>query len=219
MPGTPRTTPAADPGGPGRCGDSADPAIPGSPNTQGQSRREQILEVAATQFAERGFHGVSVYDLGAALGISGAALYKHFASKEALLGEMLVGISERLLSEGQRRADDAAAAGPEAVLEALIGWHVEFALAHPALITVQLRDLASLSEDDRHAVRGLQRRYVELWVRGICDAVGGDDNRARSAAHATFGLINSTPHSALLRPAEMAELLRQMALDALHGLR
>ena len=197
---------------PGRTANSGRSSGETRPST---SRREQILAVAATQFAERGFHGVSVCDLGAALGISGAALYKHFASKEALLGEMLVGISERLLSEGQRRADEAAAAGPDAVLQALIGWHVEFALAHPALITVQLRDLASLAEPDRHSVRDLQRRYVELWVRAIRAAVGGDETRARSAAHATFGLINSTPHSARLRRAEMADLLQQMALGAL----
>ncbi|BAK34022.1 putative TetR family transcriptional regulator [Microlunatus phosphovorus NM-1] len=197
---------------PGRTANSGRSSGETRPST---SRREQILAVAATQFAERGFHGVSVYDLGAALGISGAALYKHFASKEALLGEMLVGISERLLSEGQRRADEAAAAGPDAVLQALIGWHVEFALAHPALITVQLRDVASLAEPDRHSVRDLQRRYVELWVRAIRAAVGGDETRARSAAHATFGLINSTPHSARLRRAEMADLLQQMALGAL----
>jgi AcrR family transcriptional regulator len=181
------------------------------------TRREQILDVAATLFAERGFNGVSVYDVGAALGISGAALYKHFASKEALLGEMLVGISERLLSEGRRRADDAAADGADAVLRSLIGWHVEFALAHPPLITVQLRDLASLAEDDRRTVRRLQRSYVDLWVSAIVAAVGGDSVRARSAAHATFGLINSTPHSARLGRGEMADLLQRMALGALRA--
>ena len=112
------------------------------------SRREQIIDAAAALFAERGFHGVSVDDIGAAVGISGAALYKHFANKEALLGEMLVDISERLLSEGQRRADAVAADGPQAVLRSLVGWHVEFALRQSSLITVQLRDLASLADGD-----------------------------------------------------------------------
>ena len=181
------------------------------------SRRAQIVAVAAELFAERGFHGVSVYELGAAVGTSGAALYKHFANKEALLGEMLVGISERLLSEGQRRARAATPDGPEAVLAGLVDWHVEFALAHPALITVQLRDLASLSEDDRHTVRRLQREYVQLWISAIRAALGGDEARARSAAHATFGLINSTPHSARLRPEQMAELLHAMAIGALQA--
>jgi len=61
-------------------------------------RRHQILDTAAELFAARGFHGVSVADLGAACGISGPALYKHFPSKDAMLAEMLVSISEELLA-------------------------------------------------------------------------------------------------------------------------
>ena len=68
-----------------------------------RSRRDQIVATAATLFAERGYHGVSVGELGAACGISGPALYRHFASKDAVLAEMLVGISQRLLAEGRRR--------------------------------------------------------------------------------------------------------------------
>ena len=67
------------------------------------TRREQILATAADLFAARGFHGVSVDDLGAACGISGPALYRHFASKDAVLAEMLVSISERLLEVGRER--------------------------------------------------------------------------------------------------------------------
>ena len=66
-------------------------------------RRQQILDVAAGLFAQRGFHGVSVGDIGKAVGVSGPALYKHFDSKDAVLAEMLVAISERLLAEGQER--------------------------------------------------------------------------------------------------------------------
>ena len=69
------------------------------------TRREQILATAADLFAARGFHGVSVVDLGAACGISGPALYKHFASKDAVLAEMLVSISQRLLEVGRERSD------------------------------------------------------------------------------------------------------------------
>ncbi len=45
-----------------------------------------------------------------------------------------------------------------------MAWHVEFALHHQPLIVVQDRDWASLPEDARERVRGLQRRYVELWA-------------------------------------------------------
>jgi len=177
-------------------------------------RRQQILDAGAALFAQRGFHGVSIDDLGAAVGISGPALYRHFTSKEAMLGEMLVGISERLLAEGQHRVAEVPTG--EVALGALVDWHIEFALDHPSLITVQNRDLASLGDPDRRKVRQLQRRYVEIWVSAIREvAPDVDEQAARSAAHAVFGLINSTPHSARLDRDTMANLLRRMAIAAL----
>ena len=74
------------------------------------NRHSQILDVAARLFAGRGFHGVSVGDIGKAVGVSGPALYKHFDSKDAVLAEMLVAISERLLEVGRRRVEAAGAA-------------------------------------------------------------------------------------------------------------
>ena len=176
------------------------------------SRREQILRAAAQLFAERGSRAVGVDDVGAAVGVTGPAIYRHFASKDAMLAEMLLRISEHLLEGGSERV---AAAGddPLAQLHALIGFQVDFALDNPALITVQDRDLGSLSDTDAAQVRRLQRRYVEIWVAVLARLHPGAEAAAcRARAHAIFGLINSTPHSAgrLPRPA-MAELLSAMA--------
>ena len=186
-------------------------------NTEARpSRREQILTQAAELFATRGFHGVSVHDVGAACGISGPALYRHFASKDAMLAEMLVSISERLLSEGRRRV--AEAPGDRQALEALVGWHIDFALEHKALIVVQDRDWASLPADARERVRSLQRAYVGLWVEALRRLRPEVDNRAgQAAAHAVFGLLNSTPHSARLREERMRTLLAAMAWQALYA--
>ena len=178
------------------------------------SRREQILDTAASLFAERGFHGVSVVELGAACGISGPALYKHFPSKDAMLAEMLVEISEELLRVGRERS--AQAQDPTDALRALVAWHVEFALHHQPLIVVQDRDWESLPEQARERVRTLQREYVDLWaaqVRALDDR--RDLDTARAMAHAAFGLINSTPHSSLLPDAQMRDVLTTMALGAL----
>jgi AcrR family transcriptional regulator len=181
-------------------------------------RREQILATAAELFAARGFHGVSVADLGAACGISGPALYKHFVSKDAVLAEMLVSISEDLLAEGRDRV--AAASGPGDAVAALVDWHVDFALRHRPLIVVQDRDWESLPSEARERVRTLQREYVDLWagqLRAMHDPGSPDlsPDAARAMAHAAFGLINSTPHSGLLPDEAMQALLRRMALGAL----
>jgi AcrR family transcriptional regulator len=178
------------------------------------TRREQILDSAAALFAERGFHGVSVVELGAACGISGPALYKHFPSKDAMLAEMLVEISEELLRVGRERS--AAAATPADALHALVAWHVDFALRHKPLIVVQDRDWSSLPDDARERVRSLQRRYVGLWADRLRELHADlTPRRARAMAHAAFGLINSTPHSAMLGEPEMRDLLTAMATRAL----
>ncbi len=177
-------------------------------------RRQQILAVAAELFAEKGFHGVSIAELGAACGFSGPAIYRHFRSKDAVLAEMLASISDELLSVGRQRVRDAA--GPEDALRGLIDWHVTFALEHEALIIVQDRDWAALPLEAREKVRETQRKYVEVWVKQL-RAVHPDlaPKQARARVHATFGLLNSTPHSSFLPADEMRVLLADMAAQAL----
>jgi AcrR family transcriptional regulator len=182
------------------------------------SRREQILQAAARLFAERGARSVGVDDVGAAVGVTGPAIYRHFASKDAMLAEMLLRISERLL-DGGRAVVAAAGTDPRAQLGALIAFQTDFALDNPALITVQDRDLGALSDADARQVRTLQRRYVEEWVAVLARLdPAATTETCRARAHAVFGLINSTPHSAgrLARP-EMAALLTRMAEAAARG--
>jgi hypothetical protein len=137
-----------------------------------------------------------------------------FRGKQAILSEMLVSISEDLLREGRQRVRDAAS--DEAALESLIAWHVDFALAHKPLIVVQDRDWSALPLEAREKVRDTQRKYVEVWVK-VLRSVHPDLALApaRARVHAAFGLINSTPHSALVSDVAMKEILSGMALRAL----
>jgi AcrR family transcriptional regulator len=169
------------------------PIPPAQPTSAGATRREQILSEAAQLFAERGFHGVGVDEIGAAVGISGPGLYRHFPGKVAMLAELLVGISGRLFAEGKRRV--AEAADSAAALDALVRGHAAFALDDRPLIILHDRELDHLRESDRKLVRQLQRQYVELWV----EVVGKEhpdarEEEVRAAVHAVFGLLNSTPH-------------------------
>ncbi len=166
-------------------------------------RRTALLASAASLFARRGFRGVSIEDLGAAAGVSGPAVYRHFDGKQALLGALLVGVSEDLLAGG--RLVLANAPDPASALRALVGFHVDFALGKPDVIRVQDRDFESLGAADSSAVRSLQRAYVELWV-GVLGRMFPERAVAvrRMQAHAVFGLINSTPHSVQLHGSDSA---------------
>ncbi|MCI3930824.1 SACE_7040 family transcriptional regulator [Streptomyces sp. AN091965] len=187
--------------------------------TDAPTRREQILKEAARLFAERGFHGVGVDEIGAAVGISGPGLYRHFPGKDAMLAELLVGISERLLTGGKRRSAEAAGS-PGAALDSLIEGHIDFALDDRPLITLHDRELDRLRDSDRKMVRQLQRQYVELWVATVREVYPGlAEVEARASVHAVFGLLNSTPHlgrpGALPGREETAALLHRLARGAL----
>src|SRR6202035_978886 len=157
-------------------------------------RRSKLLAAAERLVAERGYLAVRLEDIGAAAGVSGPAIYRHFPNKEALLVELLVGISTRLLAGATDvvgRADD-----PSDALDGLIDFHLDFALGESDLIRIQDRDLGHLPPTAKRHVRKAQRQYVEIWVdvlRQLDDTLGDAD--ARLMAHATFGLLNSTPHS------------------------
>lgn len=178
-------------------------------------RRAQVLEAAAKLFAERGFHGVSLDDIGRSVGISGPALYRHFASKDDILGAVLVSISQHLLDgavEIERRIAD-----PTERLRAFVDWHVDFAVTQPELIIVHGREFADLRGEERRTVRRLQRTYVDLWAAQVMRR----DARltiphAGAIAIAAFGLMNTTPFSvSRLEPDEVRQLLTRLARGVL----
>ncbi|WP_309070330.1 TetR/AcrR family transcriptional regulator [Arthrobacter sp.] len=183
------------------------------------SRRAALLDAAAQLFAERGYNGVSIEDLGAAAGVSGPAVYRHFSGKPAVLAALLAGVSQDLLEGG--RAVVAESPSPEQALRGLIEFQVDFALRNANVIRVQDRDLSSLADDDQETVRSLQRNYVEVWVDALSALARNQDRtHLRRKAHAAFGLINSTPHSTHRRrsskdTAELRQLLEEMAWAAL----
>jgi AcrR family transcriptional regulator len=190
-------------------------STPSTPATRG-NRRDEILAVAVRLFAERGYHGVSMDDIGSAAGVTGPALYHHFAGKEAMLVAALTPVSQALL-DGARERVAAHPGDPRAALESLVDFHVEFALTNPGVIAVHLQELDRLPEEPRREIRRLQRLYVEEWV-GLLDAVRPDLSaaEARVLVHATFGFMNSTPFlTGEVERERMAALLRTGALAAL----
>jgi len=184
-------------------------------------RRNKLLGAAERLIAERGFLAVRLEDIGAAAGVSGPAIYRHFPNKEALLVELLVGISARLLAGAQAlraHGDD-----PDATLAQLVDFHLDFVFSEPNLIRIQDRDLPHLPATALRQVRRSQRRYVEIWaavLRDLDATLTAAD--ARLMAHAAFGLLNSTPHSMKSIGTKAGDthraraLMQTMTLAALH---
>ncbi|RSM59672.1 TetR family transcriptional regulator [Actinoplanes sp. ATCC 53533] len=190
----------------------------GPPAPRRRSRRDEILEIAVGLFAARGYHGVSMDDIGSAAGVTGPALYHHFAGKEAMLVAALIPVSEGLLHGGKERVARHPADALAALTD-LIEFHVEFALANPAVIALHLHELDRLPDEPRRQIRRLQRLYVEEWVIVLATLRPElEPGEARVLAHSAFGLMNSTPFlGGEVDRRRRAVLLREATAHALIG--
>jgi AcrR family transcriptional regulator len=169
-------------------------------------RREQLLAVAARMFCERGFHDVTMEDIGSVAGIAGPSIYRHFTSKADLLLAMCSRVGERLRSGLVSALSEGA---PPAMLNSLVGSFVDTVLSNRNLVTAFLTEGRSLPERDRTEARRALRGYVAEWVRVvIATAPHMDEKEARIRVHAAFAVVTDltrTSHFAT-RPHLSTEL-------------
>ena len=187
--------------------------------TEKANRRELYLKSAARLFAERGFSGVSIDELGDAAGVSGPALYRHFAGKEAVLIELLVNASERLVSGCATILVSSAFLKESALqtLSNLVTFHIDFALSERDVIKTQERELARLPTEANHTVRALQRSYVQSWSDVLLAARPDfEPGEIEIRVLGVFGMLNSTPFSARVEDGDRVRLIfAEMAMAAL----
>ncbi|MDH6704860.1 AcrR family transcriptional regulator [Kitasatospora sp. MAA19] len=188
---------AARPGG-AATGPAPAPA-PAPPEPRPRARREELLAAAVRLFHQRGFDNVSTDQLGAAVGIAGPSVYRHFDSKAQLLAASLVRSRERLWHEVDGAI--AAATGPEAALAAGLGAYVGFALRHGDYLGAMLSETERLAPPDRRVAVDFRRDFLRTWVALLRQVRPGYDAvEARIRVHALFALVNdgvrNRPHSA-----------------------
>jgi AcrR family transcriptional regulator len=186
-------------------------ATGGAPDQRRTKRQDQFLEAATRLFAERGYRNVGINDISAELGLSGPALYHHYASKEALLVAVMDNIAT-LQFEGIR---DIAVSGESctARVSAMIRHHIRFVFEQAEYLVAWRTEFRSLPEADRDRLRHIQRLYLDEWVRAAHPFHPGTSiNQVRAVCNAVIALMQSPTefHSGVARPDREA-ILAEMA--------
>ncbi|GAB2929629.1 TetR/AcrR family transcriptional regulator [Rhodococcus aerolatus] len=174
---------------------------PGPAPAGGGTRREQLVDAASGLFRDRGYHAVSIADLGAAVGIAGPSVYRHFPSKAAVL----VAICRRSAQRLEVAADEAVrgAPTPSAVVRALVGSYVGVLAGSPDLVVGFTADHTQLTPAERAELLEAQRAYVARWVdalRGTHPDLGA--SAARVLVHAALGVANDVSRTRRLTARE-----------------
>jgi AcrR family transcriptional regulator len=150
----------------------------------GSERREEILAIAATLFAERGFAATTVREIGDAAGILSGSLYHHFDSKESMADELVHELLDRVLAAYRRIVathDD-----PERALRGLVHEAFSAIATDRATVAVMVNEWNLFTQYPRFAyLRGIEEETERLWVsvieRGVAAGVFRDGINARMA--------------------------------------
>jgi len=169
-----------------------------------RNRRQLIVDAAGRAFSEHGYHAASMEEIATGVGITAAALYRHFPNKYALFAECANVMVDRLIAALGEVAPDAALAD---VLAAL----ARVTVAHRASGGVYRWEARYLNREDR---RLLRRKFGHVVgrVTGVLRREHPlPDEQLRAAA--ALGAIGSiTMHHTSISPRRAEELLVGSAL-------
>jgi AcrR family transcriptional regulator len=180
------------------------------------SRRERILEAAATLFHERGFHGVSVDEIGTAAGTKGPKLYLEFAGKDELLAVLFEQAIDKVAIPRRPRAGT-----PQDELRFLVRHHAAFAVENLPLVSIYAQEHRALREPWKSAFEERTRAHGARWRRTIAACYPDAGRRdVAIAAHGAIGLLHSVVFwpATLLEAPDIVDRLSALVLDGLDSL-
>lgn len=134
------------------------------------TRRDELLELAATMFAQRGLRATTVRDIADAAGILSGSLYHHFASKEEMVDEVLRTFLDWLFERYQHIIDTEP--NPLARLKGLFMASFDAIERHHAEVVIYQDEAKRLSGQPRFAyIDELNVRQRKMWVDVLTEGI------------------------------------------------
>lgn len=131
------------------------------------SRKEQIVDVAANMFKQKGFVATSMRDLAAELGMEAASIYHHFKSKEELLEKICFDMADKFITNAKEVNDIYFNA--EEKLRMAIKLHVETITENQNQSAVFLSEWRNLSEPKLTLFKQLRQQYENQFTIILAD--------------------------------------------------
>jgi TetR/AcrR family transcriptional regulator, cholesterol catabolism regulator len=146
----------------------------------GESRREEILSVAADLFAKQGYATTTLSDLATAVNIAKATLFHYFPTKEIILYELYSGAMEmaleRITAVRGRHQD------PLDELRAMLREHALLIMQNRSLFRIFFGEEPALEPEHLQNVRAQQVQYLNLVATRV--RALQQDGRISAAVHA-----------------------------------
>ncbi|WP_067574622.1 TetR/AcrR family transcriptional regulator [Nocardia acidivorans] len=180
-----------------------------------KNRRAQIAATSAAAFGSLGYHGVSMEDIAARLGISSAALYRHYPSKYALFREELLRLGQ-LTIDASTPPEEARGLDPRTRLSSVLDRIIAETIANRATVTLVRWEQRYLDETDRQTLAEQFGRALTI-LRGLIGDVRPELDEPERAVRAVamFSVISSIGDHHAALPVKPLTALLHSTCDAI----
>ncbi|MDZ4837195.1 MAG: TetR/AcrR family transcriptional regulator [Candidatus Melainabacteria bacterium] len=183
-----------------------------------EQRRQEILDTAASMFAERGYDGTSISDIAQRCGVSKALIFHYHTSKDKLLYDMLQSHCQLLVdtANGAIKKTEPAERQLQQLVRALMKLYMSSRDQHIVL----LNNLHCLSDEEQAEIKGLEKRVLQI-IKEIVSELRPDlaDPMRTSLAMYLMGAINWTytwfKTSGPYTPGQFADVATGMFLNGI----
>jgi AcrR family transcriptional regulator len=134
------------------------------------TRRDELLELAATMFAERGLRATTVRDIADSAGILSGSLYHHFSSKEEMIDELLRGFLDWLFERYHQIVETEP--NPLERLKGLFMASFEAIATRHAQVVIYQDEAKRLSSQPRFSyVEERNREQRKMWIEVLSQGI------------------------------------------------
>ncbi|MGV8871330.1 MAG: TetR/AcrR family transcriptional regulator [Rhodococcus sp. (in: high G+C Gram-positive bacteria)] len=186
------------------------------------SRRAELLDLAATLFAENGLRATTVRDIADAAGILSGSLYHHFDTKEAMVDEILRGFLDELFAA---YADIVATeSDARSRLERLVAVSFDAIDRHHSAVAIYQAEAGRLASQASFGYIGERNsEFRALWKKVLTDGIRDGEFRDDLDVELVFRFIRDTVWVAVrwYRPGGSLKsdaVARQYLSIVLHGI-
>jgi AcrR family transcriptional regulator len=179
-------------------------------------RREAILASAAELFSQQGYPATGIDEIGAAAGITGPGVYRHFDNKNGVLGEVVRRAVERVVAGVADVVDEGKTDWD--VLEGLVMNMINAVLSDRAAWAVVVREQRHLDPVAQRGLNRAHRLHIEEWVHALSGARPDlTDAEVRVIVHGVLGVAApfAARYDAGLDPKRTVALLQETAMSVM----
>lgn len=154
-------------------------------------RQNELLNIAADLFADRGYNATTVRDIADEAGILSGSLYHHFDSKESMIDTILSSFIDQTLSRYEGVV--AEGKGPTETFEGLVRASLDAMVDSRSAILIYQNEARFLAAQPRFSyLRDAHRRFERIWTDVLKEGIGAGEFRDTIDPKLVYRLIRDT---------------------------